>query len=99
MVRLCESNKGIYLELLLYHSRYAERRGIAFQTGQLRSLDGGAPETRNIFIMFHIFHTFEVQDRFRVSRFKTNLSRGLFKTVPGTYVLANIAAIYPALQI
>src|SRR6185369_5190296 len=77
----------------------ANRARVALQADQFRALHRTAPVTFRISLRCELKNFIEISIDVSVARSKTRLSGSLFKTVPRTNILADVAAIQPTRKV
>ena len=75
---------------------FEQHARVAFEPGELGALNSAAAEARGIFLGRPIENFVEVYGCFSRARLEGAFDCWLLKAVPGTHVLADVAAINPA---
>ncbi len=76
-----------------------QRSGVALQSGKLCAFHRAAAESFNVVLMRHVDDVRERRIDVSLTWLKALFSRSLLKTVPGTNVLTDVAAVKPAFEL
>src|ERR1043165_6369319 len=83
----------------LFARIFQKRAGVAFKASELGALDGAAAETLYVSFRRQFDNLRKLCVRVALARLEAWLAGRLLKTIPGANVLANVAAVEPALSI
>src|SRR5436305_6693922 len=90
---------GLFVGVACEASVFDEREGVAAQARELGALDGAASEALDVSLVGERGDLFEVWSDVAVARLEPRLAGRPLEAVPGADVLADVAAVAPALQV
>src|SRR3954471_7333948 len=85
--------------LFFFFVRFEEGAGVALEAGELGALDGALAKARGVIFLRHLKQLGKIGVNISLARLESLFIRRLLEAIPGAHVLADVAAVKPALHL